>query len=373
MFLGPTVTGLRVAVPEDFSLASLAVIAAAWIILTAGLRSWWTDKPQRPWLLAAGFFTGGCLAVQSLWPYMDTRYYLPLLPLGLALLVEGGCVLSRRSARPRRWAILGLAVPALAYAAQDARLLASAWFSRPAAEAYPSRTMQWITRNIPEEGLLLGRAPLLYLYTGRQGLLGVLANDSEEFRFRCLRQGLGHVVEMPVSLLTTHGGVATDQSSAWIRNMGWAGSWPEAFAPLYEDPQEQTKVYQVVPDTAFIASYSDFLRARDFLSRGDQRAAGEALDQALRLRPGLVCALNAKAVIRMLAGQLKEADGLLRRALNIRPDHALALANMARLEAKQGRKQEALRLYARALAAIERTGEFESLRPVLRSEAATLD
>jgi len=373
LFCGPGLTGLRLS-REGWGIpASLAVIAGAATLAAVGFAVLLRERAQRPLLWAVAVFVAGCLLVQAFWPVLDTRYFLPLLPFGLAALVTGGRALCQRLPWPRLGLAAGLTVLLGAYAVQDARLWASARSGgRPQGHVFPAETLAWIARNTPENALFLTKAPWLYLYAGRRGLPAILADDSEEYRYHCLRRGVTHVLSLPFSILTIPGGRTLDQARNWNRNMAWAASWTEAFAPAYANLGEGTVVYRVVPDPAFSAAYALSLAAREAFARGEIGAGLGALDRALRLRPRLVSALNAKGAALMLCGRPQEAERSLRRALAVRPDHALALTNLARLQARQGRKEEARRLYARARAAIERTGEFGVLRPALDREAAAL-
>ena len=366
LFFGPALTGLRLSREGWGFWASWALIAGAACLLARGFLSLWRAPDRRPLLSAMAIFVAGCFFVQALWPIQDTRYFLPLVAFSLVFLMEGIC----------SWRFLFAPVVFLlvcAYGLQDGRLLAQAWSSqRPISQALPRETFEWIQRHVPENGLILGKSPTIYLYTHRQGLPAVLADDTEEYRYQCLRQGITHVISLPVKLLTIAGARTVDQDRLWRQNMGWSASWPEAFEPVYANASEGSAVFRVVDDRNFTSSYALYLAGREELTLGQLAPGLKALDQALRLRPGLVSALNAQGAALMLSGRLVEAEKPLHRALAIRPDHALALANLARLRLRQGRPDEARLLYARAKSSWKRTGEFRKLGPVLDAEAAAL-
>jgi hypothetical protein len=366
LFFGTSLTGASLPRTRGGFFASLVLVGAVAWFFANGFLFLWRERARRPLLGAIAVFVGGCFVVQAFWPIQDTRYFLPLVPFGLIFLVVG--ISSRRSL----FASALLAV-VCAYGLQNGRLLAETWSAqRLRVQIFPRGTMEWLEGHTPENGLLLGKVPTIYLYTRRQGLPAVLADDAEEFRYRCLRQGVTHVVSLPVSVITIAGAKTVDQDRTWKQNMGWASSWPEAFEPVYENPKEGSAVFRLVPDRHFTSAYALYLAAREDLVSGGIGPGLKALDRALRLRPRLVCALNVKGAALMLDGRLAQAERPLLAALEIRPDHALALVNLARLRVRQGRPDEARRLYARAKTSRSRTGEFYGLGPALEAEAAAL-
>ncbi|HAM36092.1 MAG TPA: hypothetical protein DEB40_11675 [Elusimicrobia bacterium] len=354
--------------------ASMGLIVAAAGLAAAG----WTDllrrRPAREATAAMGLAVLGCFFVQAVWPVMDSRYFLPLLPWMTVFLVQGWASLCGRLPRSRAGLAIGVAVLAAVFMAHDLRLLRSTWLGpRPQDWLLPRQGLDWVARHTSADAVLLTKVPMVFLYTGRQGIPEVRADDSEEFRFHCLRQRVAYVFDMPFPIgSNVPGSPVLDQARTWQRSMAWAGSWPEAFEPGFTDSSEGTSIYKVTADQAFLRSYELYLAGRQNLARGDLKSGLARLDDSLRLRPRLVAALNAKGAALLLAGRLDQSRAVLGQALAIRPDHALALANLARLKARQGLSSEARRLYARAMRSWQRTGEFRNLGPALESEAAAL-
>jgi Flp pilus assembly protein TadD len=75
--------------------------------------------------------------------------------------------------------------------------------------------------------------------------------------------------------------------------------------------------------------------------RGESAAAESHLREALRIRPGIVEALNALAGIRFRAGEAAEAEKLFREAIRLRPADPIPRKGLGGLLAETGRAAEA--------------------------------
>jgi tetratricopeptide (TPR) repeat protein len=110
-------------------------------------------------------------------------------------------------------------------------------------------------------------------------------------------------------------------------------------------------------EARYLATY-----ARLCMSALDFEAAGQALDEAEALDPGLGLLLSAKAVYLMISGRREEAESYARRALTASPGDPFAYKALSQLTGG--------RLSPAETAALEALVNREDLRPAHRSTAA---
>lgn len=103
----------------------------------------------------------------------------------------------------------------------------------------PSRTFQWIVENSPPTARFLSdMAPVVYLYTNRKCEAFFLSQSKEDFLRTLREEHISYVVLTDRSLAGEAGlpGILRRQIGDWILRNG-------DFEPVFEDPQEGTKIY----------------------------------------------------------------------------------------------------------------------------------
>lgn len=342
-------------------------------ILLAGLGAWrvWnTQAIDRHVFAAIATLCALFVVLHTLWAPED-RHFLMVLPFCLWFTLEGLLAFwpTRLYPEPVFWA-LGL----LMCLRTDARLLRDTWSpSRPIETLLPGETYTWIGNHTPREAVFVGKAATIALYTGRHGLQP--ANnfaDQEEFRHRLLKNRIGFICDQPRRIAALQG-PTLNQTIGWEEMRRWPRKWPEAFRPIYENPGEQTVVYEVLPNPPYVQAYDAYLSARKDLAAGDYAAAFPKLDQAAHLYPRIADVYCARGTGFLLQGNhLGEAEAQFRQALAMRPAYPPALLNLARIYEERKERPRAKETLLQAGRSISSYSEFENLLPTITAEISSL-
>lgn len=237
-------------------LASMTVVT---VLMGAGLL--WhlkSAEPQRAAAFAAAINVTLCGVVLSVWTLITGRYILPLLPFLLMFLLTGVYALSGRYAA-RATAAVSVALFAI-YVAHDARLLRDVYGAgHPMRETPPTATLEWIRHQTPPTSVFLGEAPLIYLYTGRQGYGVSPLLDADMFRYYVLHNGMTHLFWRPRRLQSLSGALAIDHQRQEDLARTWALQHPQWFPTVYQNAGEHTIIQAVRPDPAFVTAYTRYL------------------------------------------------------------------------------------------------------------------
>ena len=150
---------------------------------------------EKPFITALGVFFLLYWGVHSLWLSIDSRYFFPILPFALFFLILGvQSTLGPLLKNQRIW--VGLALIWAGLFMGETALVGRILLDDLGREM-PRETFQWIHEHIPSNQMVLGIEPLLYLYTGRRGETGIMAVDSEDFRFQLLEKRISYVILLP--------------------------------------------------------------------------------------------------------------------------------------------------------------------------------
>ena len=358
-----------------------AAAAAGALVLAAygAVRIWRDSTPERRTLgLAIGLSAALYFIVHALWLLSEPRFLLPLVPGALLLLAAGAHALRPGRGWARAAVLLGAAALALCTLREDGRLLARSR-ARSWEDRVPTRTLAWVRDHLGPAGFVFTPlAPVVYLYTERHAAAFAgprEPRDREEFLYQLSRHAMTHVLTRPFRHLALETELDPQKRTLWTKAQGWADSWPEAFHLLFQDPEELTSVYEVVPGPRYARAYGLYLEALRELEAGKTAAGLEKLDASLALRP-LAAAWRAYGTAELLRGRPAAAREKLDRALRLAPEHPLVLLNLARLELRlsEARRRERARGYLlRALAEIRGTGDYETLLPEVQRVLAPLE
>jgi 4-amino-4-deoxy-L-arabinose transferase-like glycosyltransferase len=362
---------LGVALPHTPLGISISFLLTAVLLYGIG-RAWTTWKtgpmPARALCICGSVYVLLTYGVLSLWTAISSRYTFPALPFLLAFYTLGfAWYYERATPMTRRVGVIVGCLFLLLYARADAMAYKTGLEkSRVPDGRCPMETWSWINRYVPARASFVNpKAAEVYLYTQRTAVGLLHADSSEEFRYAALKMGATHLLARPFAAQTS----GRDEYRAWLLNQYWAASWPQAFKPVYSNASEGTTIYEVLPDPDYVKAYELYESAREDLNRSSIESGLHKLDQALALDPTLTSALNAYGAAYLLSGKnLHHAESKLKKAVDLRPNNALALLNLARVYRQLGRRDLTRRYLQQAESAIQQSGEYLSLAPVVESE-----
>lgn len=350
--------GVRIAYSSAGKWLNTALVGAVLFLMGRGFKSFWKKGgTTRATALGIALYGGLYFCVHLLWPAIDGRYAIPLLPIILLFIAEGLGPSAETFHGRSRLAIFALfMICSLVYGNvvdwheyySERKKVESEWLQD---------TFQWIRVHIAPDALFetIKTGPL-YLYTGRHAIVDLEASDREDLRQRWIRLGVTHVLSVPMRPLYRPRPTA-QPIDLWNRDREWIASWPEAFEVLYRNLEEQSVVYKVLPDPHFMEAYTLFLAAKQDLIRSSVDEGIRKLEKALALYPDFPAALNSYGTACLLSNRpLKIAEARLKRALALRPKYPLALWNLSRVYRKTGRTGLARETLRKAREAIQESG-----------------
>jgi cadmium resistance protein CadD (predicted permease) len=181
-----------------------------------------------------------------LWPVMDDRFFLPLLPPFLFFLVQGAWALSIRL--PRLGYTLGLCLMLLPawYAATAGASLA---FSLGTVPSLPRASFAWITNHVRQDQVIAALNPAtIYLYTDRPAVLPYpfLGATPSEFRDRLQEGKIQYLFYMASNAPSSNVPSVNNLIRWWEWSRHWAASNPAKFQIAYENPAEGVAIYRVI-------------------------------------------------------------------------------------------------------------------------------
>jgi hypothetical protein len=201
-----------------------------------------TEKRTLLWAIAAYGLLYGIIHV--FWFAVSPRYWLPLLPFALAILlvgIEGKSVVIRIGTK------LLIASMVLVYAHEDIQGLRHA-LDTPASPGTPySQTFSWISTHIPSGDILSSPiGPSIYLYTGHQDASQVPGATWEEWQGRLRQNEVRYVVFVPRRSYRSLSASRKSSDEEWFEKLNWAAAHRDAFLPVYINEAERTAVFKVV-------------------------------------------------------------------------------------------------------------------------------
>ncbi len=244
-------------------------------------------KNQGITLIAVCGFVLAYLAVQLLWLAVDVRFCLPIIPYLFIFLVAGLIALKQRFHFSRPWEIgWGMAF-LLVYVVGWGFALHQTFISSGDHRA-PKHTFAWIRENIPRDGrLVTTSATAFMLHTERAAIHRPPPGDAQEMRYWMLRENAPYLVALPMRLLNLQSSTAESPSQLWGRAIDQAANAPEEFKLVHDEPAEQTRIYQAIPDPTFVQAYALFREAQRSAAQGNFPEARKNARAALALAPRL--------------------------------------------------------------------------------------
>jgi hypothetical protein len=223
----------------------MALFLTPFFILGAA-SIWRRCSRQRGTLIAIGFYLFLYGAVHAIWTVHIPRYFLPLLPFVISILLAGFESLRERHASWVRATFIAMAL--IVYAHQNVHALNYMRGEKNNPIQLPVSTYAWIRDHIPRNAVILApNGPVIYLYTGRRCIYGHSENPGA-FHQHLVRLGIDYLVSIPLGVMSmeTPSGVPEQAQDIWNRIRSWAALQPDGYEPLYRNESESSVVYRVL-------------------------------------------------------------------------------------------------------------------------------
>jgi hypothetical protein len=313
------------------------------LVIVAGFRAEFIEH-RSLWRRTVSWYVILFLVLRLLWPYFDERYFLPIVPFLVVLMVQGCLYLRARCAVPVDSWLIGAFLVSLLY--QDFRGQRD-W--KPGQfDVLPKNTLAFIQNDIPEQATLLtNKGGMMTLYTGHLNSGYVEANTPEELVYILLKTGTSLIwVRRQMNAVPYI-------QNQWRQADQWMSGWPTAFPVLFNDPAESSTIYRLSIPPSFIPAYVAYMDARRMLQKNDTSGAQKKIEEALNVYTDFPGALNDYAAILLERGETKRPAVYLCTALRLRPGFALARLNLARVYERQGHMSLAKKTLSLALESIQ--------------------
>jgi len=313
------------------------------ITIAAGYFSLWSNKRRpRPELTSIAGFCILYFLVHLFWHVADARYAVPLLPFAIVFLVHGFSEFLKTQTKKWLWIPLALGVPIASYAYQTGlNIHESLWAPNPM-NSPPWESITWVKENIPSDKKIMSDiAPNIELYANRPSLMGLRATNHDMFLYRLALNHYDYVVDRDLNFLTPGVSKTEDPNRIWDRMRVWFENYPRQFQVLYENAQEQTRIYHVVPDPGFMDAYEIFKQASAQYQAGHMDLSEELIRKALRLCPNFGSASNLLGAVEMKKNDVVHAERDFLASTTSLPFYPSALLNLATLYKMTGQDERA--------------------------------
>jgi hypothetical protein len=240
-------TGEASSFPELVLHITLVMGAVSLTIL--GYKKWMIGSLEGKRLAQViGFFCILYLLIHVFWP-IDARYFLPVFPFVTAMML-GGLTDQRLQKILRKEGIILLGgILVCSSLGQTMYRIHQTWTSStPAVYRLPKETFAWIRSHTAPDDIFLGKAPVIYLYTGRQAVSAVRAETDDQFYVRLKAMGIGYALSQARKVLPTSGN-RQDPERVWEESQRWLASRPDAFQEVYRNPKEETVIFKIIAKT----------------------------------------------------------------------------------------------------------------------------
>lgn len=269
------------------------------------------------------------LLIHVLWPQVESRYVLPLLPFAIVFIVAGMSPTSKQTTMEIAGLYLGVFIFLMGALSADARMVYQTLHQTPQIDV-PLKTYEWIRNNTPEKSNIFdGKPPALTLYTGRFGEFDIRVQDQDEFKYLLAKRNVSYVHLHPITFaaFTIPGQLDVNARYSFLAHL--IVQDPVSFPVLYTDPVERTQIRKFVPDPHHLKAYEIYLSAQENLYKSEWKAAEQKLNQAMRIDPHLPTVNNALGIVYAQADHdMLKAKKMFEKALALSPQFTFAQTNL---------------------------------------------
>jgi hypothetical protein len=214
-------------------IAGGAIVLATFALILIGWRSLPTTH-RTSGVKAAGLYSALHLTLHFFGPSLDSRFFVPILPVMLLAVALGAQSMSFPWRIPRQAPfVIALFLLSLGPIVTHAHRLKDA-------SALPRETLDWIvTHSQPRDTILTDKTAFVYLYTQRPTLSASFWPDTDSMRSALQKSGVRLIALFYSPLTDPARGKIWRQTERWIRER------PTVYEPAYDNPREQTRVFRM--------------------------------------------------------------------------------------------------------------------------------
>jgi tetratricopeptide (TPR) repeat protein len=174
----------------------------------------------------------------------------------------------------------------------------------------------------------------LYLYTGRRGSGFGASKDPDEFYSRITMSKANYLLLTPLGPTASLTEGFADPARISRLAPTWAQEDSERYQPVYSNPREGTRIFQVQVDPNFKNAFGEYSQALKAIQLGNLNEADAGLRSSLKIDSKLSAAWTALGFVQLKRGETPEAHDSLIRAMEIDPSAEMARQLLRVIESK---------------------------------------
>jgi hypothetical protein len=241
---------LALPMPTSYTLFlfGISLSIAATTVILFGLKRFLSRKESPEESIAVIGFCLFYFFIHALWPVIDSRFYLPLVPFLIFFFTEG---LQEMTWIPKTFARILMILLLGTNVAFDIRTLLKPKHGK---DAFPYATFEWVRSHIPHATFVAEGAPTFSLYTGNPAVppMDFASSDIDDFRFQLLSHGIEYLYDRSSNAVWVNVPNVTRALRQWEASRIWRAQRTDAFELLYENKAEETVIYRIKKDDAFL-------------------------------------------------------------------------------------------------------------------------
>ncbi len=340
-----------------FTVAFMLVSSVAALI---GFRALWRDRSANQITLSAvGLFCVSYFLIHVFWHVALPRYFIPLFPFVLIIVIRGASKIRFFSDRHHGWVMtLTLFVLFCTYAYENGYGIYQALVVRQPMNAPPWRSIEWIKQHVGVDAKITSNIePSIELYAGRHAVHGINATNADLYFYLLMKFDVDYVVYRQLDTVTPGVGNTVDPNIMLARKIRWFRMYPERFKTVFFDAHERTRVCQIGDDADYRKAFEKFIDAVRKFDTGRYEDAFDSVNAALAIEPKLGCAQNLLGALMLIRGDSINAERAFLKAADDLPDSPNSQLNLATLFYKQGKVERSEACLEKVLQVAKANGE----------------
>ena len=319
----------------------LLFLAMGAVAMGMGVRHLWdTRRELRSVWIGVGLFCVSHFGVHLFWHVAVARYSIPLLPFLILALVHGANRVLSRSPSKGLWTTLLLAGLFISYVHKSVYAIYDAEGMLDPQKSPPWQSLDWIRANTAPGDLLMSEiAPSIELYADRSAYPGVSMSNIDIFLDELAVRDVKYILDRNVHFLAQGVGTTDDPNKYWRLTRLKLTAFPNLFHLVYENPTEQTRIYQVVVGPEFSKAYDLVRTAYHQYQAGQLDDASRTAQSSLELFPRMGSAIHLLAVISWRKNDFSRAEQFFLKAMELMPTSTKVRINLATLYHETGNEE----------------------------------
>lgn len=289
-----------------------------------------------------GLFSFLFLGSLLIYHFFCARYFLPLIPFFYLFLFHA--ITKIRLESHRNTTKLAVVILILVLNAPQDFQTMKVSLGKGFADAPFPETTRWVSQNIRKDTIIMSNiAPLLFIETGIRGVEFIPEVKPYNRLMQIYRNHVGYLLFTPLVAQPSHLNLQSNKDFSSIYYFRTITDNGQKFRRLYDNPGEETVLFQVLDDGAsFIQAYRSLGEAYELYGGGRLDPASDALSRCLKLEPDFFEALLLKARILLEKGSFEDSEAILLELVRRDPLSIEAHIFLGQAYGKQGRKEQAV-------------------------------